>query len=43
MAPETKDETDYSFNAKPEAPALFITGQGQAGASGWALNAIPFN
>ena len=27
-----------SFNAKPEAPAFFLARQGQAGASGWALN-----
>ena len=27
-----------SFNAQPEAPAFFVAGPGQAGASGWALN-----
>ena len=32
-----------SFNAQPEAPACSGVATKKAGASGWALNAIPFN
>ncbi len=36
---ESQTVVAQSFNAQPEAPAE----RADAGASGWALNAIPFN